>query len=267
MWISNGVIKALVINTGFNTLRGNMIQNLMLPKKTNFSIYKEVKIYFIWVSFLYVINIFLTYHFYKTSTNTGNCPGLGSNDIKSDNFPKKFYTKILDCLTVILPPTLPICLTFTSFYFNFTLKKKGISCISDEKMSAAGKVNVVVLDKTGTITEEGLELSGFQLSKVSIDKDKILCFDTIESSLEVFNLVHTDFWKLYCKNPSDENLIDYSVNLQFNAIYFLECLATCHTIDKIKGEMLGNSIDKTIFKYVNWNIENTKNDNINVYII
>ena len=31
--------------------------------------------------------------------------------------------------------------------------------------------------------------------------------------------------------------------------------------------MLGNSIDKTIFKYVNWNIENTKNDNINVYII
>ena len=122
-------------------------------------------------------------------------------------------------------------------------------------MTAAGKVNIFVLDKTGTLTEEGLELYGFQVSKYSIDSEENLIFDDIERDTVVYNQVHKYFWKNYCKNPLNEAFVNYTESLQNNVVYFLECLATCHTIDKIKGETLGNSVDKKIFDYLNWNLE------------
>jgi magnesium-transporting ATPase (P-type) len=44
-------------------------------------------------------------------------------------------------------------MTFTTFYFHYNLNKKKISCISDKRMNAAGRVNNIILDKTGTLTE------------------------------------------------------------------------------------------------------------------
>lgn len=128
-------------------------------------------------------------------------------------------------------------------------------------MSAAGRVNILVLDKTGTLTEEGLDLYGFQLVKISLEADKNLCFDAIESDTMVYNHVHKEFWKKFCKNRLDPGFYEYELNLQNNLIYFLECLATCHTIDNIKGELLGNSIDKRIFDCLNWKMERCNNHN------
>ena len=34
--------------------------------------------------------------------------------------------------------------------------------------------------------------------------------------------------------------------------YFMECLATCHSVTKINDENKGNSIDIKIFNEVNW---------------
>ena len=34
-----GKIRALAINVGFNTNRGNLIQNILFPKESNFSFY------------------------------------------------------------------------------------------------------------------------------------------------------------------------------------------------------------------------------------
>ena len=57
-------------------------------------------------------------------------------------------------------------MTFGSFYFHWNLSNKNISCISDKRMNASGRTNIIVLDKTGTLTEEGLEIQGFQCTKV-----------------------------------------------------------------------------------------------------
>ena len=43
---TDGRIKALSINTGFNTLRGNLIQNLLFPKQTNFNLFSDLKLFF-----------------------------------------------------------------------------------------------------------------------------------------------------------------------------------------------------------------------------
>ena len=118
-------------------------------------------------------------------------------------------------------------------------------------MNAAGKVNILVLDKTGTLTEEGLDLFGFQITKLNLI-DKSLDFDKIETDSLILNSIHIEFWKKFCSNPNDDLFVDYQKNLKNNLIYFIECLATCHNIDKIKDDFLGNSIDKKIFDSMNW---------------
>ena len=154
-------------------------------------------------------------------------------------------------MTVIFTPALPISLIFTTFYFFWNLDRNQISCLSEKRMNAAGKVNILVLDKTGTLTEEGLDLFGFQITKLNLI-DKSLDFDKIETDSLILNSIHIEFWKKFCSNPNDDLFVDYQKNLKNNLIYFIECLATCHNIDKIKDDFLGNSIDKKIFDSMNW---------------
>jgi P-type E1-E2 ATPase len=52
----------------------------------------------------------------------------------------------------------------TSFSL-WRLRKKGIFCISPPRVNVSGRVNVMVLDKTGTLTEDGLQVYGFRAVK------------------------------------------------------------------------------------------------------
>ena len=176
---SSGVIKALVINTGFNTLRGNLIQNVLFPKESNFNLYSDLRLFFIGMAIVYLITISIEIWFYKMfnpyvqagkidqfEQKVLDCPGLGSRG-PSNWTVTILVQNILTALTVIFPPTLPISLTFTTFYFHLNLNRNKISCLSEKRMNAAGKVNILVLDKTGTLTEEGLDLYGFQITKLN----------------------------------------------------------------------------------------------------
>ena len=249
---SNGVIKALVINTGFNTLRGNLIQNVLFPKMSNFDLYSDLKIFFIGMAALYFLTISIEIYFYKkfSGSSDDSCPGLGNTGPKDWDL-IKLIEVILRAMTVIFTPALPISLIFTTFYFFWNLDRNQISCLSEKRMNAAGKVNILVLDKTGTLTEEGLDLFGFQITKLNLI-DKSLDFDKIETDSLILNSIHIEFWKKFCSNPNDDLFVDYQKNLKNNLIYFIECLATCHNIDKIKDDFLGNSIDKKIFDSMNW---------------
>jgi cation-transporting ATPase 13A2 len=269
---SSGLIRALVINTGFNTLRGNLIQNLLFPKESNFNLYSDLKFFFFGMIFVYLLTISIAIFFYKKfnpssvidvdnpyQKELSDCPGLGTEGPATWTI-HKLVKVILFLLTVILPPTLPISLTFTNFYFDLNLNRNNISCISEKRMNAAGKVNILVLDKTGTLTEEGLDLHGFQITKVN-KEDMTLGIDLVETDTTVFNSIHMEFWKKYCYDPFDPIFNNYQTNLVNNIIYFIECLATCHTIDKIKDDYLGNSIDKKIFDNLKWLQEKSEESN------
>lgn len=260
---SSGVLKALVINTGFNTLRGNLIQNVLFPKESNFNLYSDLKLFFMGMAIVYFLTISVQiwiYKWYNPPIENGkedefvkqleNCPGLGSNGPANWTV-TKLVQNILTAMTVIFPPTLPISLSFTTFYFHLNLNRNKISCLSEKRMNAAGKVNILVLDKTGTLTEEGLDLFGFQITKLN-NLDRSLTLDEIETDSSVFKEIHMEFWKKFCFNPNDPIFENYQTNLQNNLIYFIECLATCHTIDKIKDDCLGNSVDKKIFDNLKW---------------
>ena len=128
---------------------------------------------------------------------------------------------------------------------------------------------MIVLDKTGTLTEEGLELYGFQTTRVFPfnPNEKIIEFDDIEQSAKIFNIVHKEFWKKFCADPNESVFDNYRNAYQNSIVYFVECLATCHSIDKLKGETLGNSVDKKIFDSLGWTQEKSTESNDNEGIV
>lgn len=183
-------------------------------------------------------------------------------DILNNTDPKKlweFLAKIIDLLSVIIPPSLHICMSVTSIYFNYTLKSKNITCISEKRLNAAGKVNIIVLDKTGTLTSDCLEITGFQTTQIKKDEFDIISesyyFDKIQKSLKLYNSIHREFWMRFSNDSNNSFYKDYKTNPRNNPVYFIECLATCLSIDKLKNNiLLGNTIDKSIFQIINWEI-------------
>jgi magnesium-transporting ATPase (P-type) len=326
-------IYAIAISTGYNTNRGNLIQNLLFPKSTNFKFYGDVTVFFFWMASVYLVFCGCLIYLFKLY------------DWPVSRLIRRFF----DNITIIFPPAMPICMTFTSFYFHWNLSNKNISCIDDKRMSASGRTNIIVLDKTGTLTEEGLEIYGFQALKAlcvsrqntdqnleqvvnnspigpknfsnqnhialksheiidisrnmpvndyfnpvdnfekikneekfkivgdvsqnlfknnvnsiynnyesyvdQFNSNYLIDFHDIETDTNMMNRVLKSFWKKFCQDPTPFLKSNYKINPINNIIFFVECLATCHSIDKLKNETLGNTVDKKIFEKLNWVIE------------
>lgn len=269
----NGIyyIKCLVINTGYNTYWGSFLQNILYPKKMNFNFYRELKIFLNVMIVLYMVTVIsLTLSFLeKQNLARKQLQGKELKEFEDEQINEifSFVLRCLDLVTVIIPPGLYICMNVISVYFNEALKRKQISCISEKRLIAAGKVNTVVLDKTGTLTTDGLEVSGFQTTRSKqikrnkndledIENDFIYDFTDFEKSLKIFNSIHKEFWMRYAIDNRNSFYNDYQTNLRNNPVYFVECIATCLSIDMLKdNKILGNALDKILFKEVDWVLE------------
>ena len=74
----------------------------------------------------------------------------------------------------------------------------------------------------------------------------------------LYNKIYLEFWKKFAVDPENIVCNEYKSNYQFNMIYFLECLATCHSIDKLNNDSLGNTIDLNLQNCVKWIQEKTE---------
>ena len=281
-------LKALVIGTGFNTQRGNLIQSVLFPRKSNYNFYKENIMFFIFtfLSFLVGMIIFIIIHNADDDDEEGESKSI-------------LFQDILDLLTVVVPPSLPLSLTLGTFYYQYSLINKKISCSGVYRLMAAGKINKLIFDKTGTLTEEDLELYGYISS---IKKDGTLILDSREKNSKLYLSYLSEYYKnefhskIVKSNKNLNNSINNNINKEKNInideikyeeledenmskkekddtdntiTYFMECLATCHSVTKINDENKGNSIDIKIFNDVNWiydslNINAKANDQFEV---
>lgn len=55
-------------------------------------------------------------------------------------------------VTIAVPPALPACLTIATVFSIARFKKRGIFVTSPDRIAAAGQLDVIAFDKTGTQT-------------------------------------------------------------------------------------------------------------------
>ncbi|XP_044145829.1 probable cation-transporting ATPase 13A5 isoform X3 [Bufo gargarizans] len=139
-----GFVKALVLKTGFNTAKGDLISSILHPKPVNFKLHKEVLKVITGLIMLSVVGII-----YTVVINSLN--GATAKDLVINS---------LLMATSAIPASLPPALTMCTLYSQTRLKKQGIFCISPQRIIVCGQLNLVCFDKTGTLTEDCLDLWG-----------------------------------------------------------------------------------------------------------
>jgi cation-transporting P-type ATPase 13A2 len=242
--MGGGKVLALAITTSFNTEKGNMIRSILFPKPTEQKFQKDSIKYILVMGIVSIIGFFSTLPFL-----------LREDDVTIVSLIKR----ALDLITTTVPPALPACLGIGISYAISRMKEKGISCINREKVNIAGKINLICFDKTGTLTEDFLDLYGFRITKF---KNNAFTFDnTLLESLDHLEEITSDYY-------IEKNLNRENINWKLNKVkdmntYFIECLATCHSLTQVNGELMGDPIDKKMFDASKWqlreNLENSEN--------
>ncbi|XP_077440742.1 polyamine-transporting ATPase 13A3 isoform X2 [Vanacampus margaritifer] len=135
--------------------------------------------------------------------------------------PNIIIIESLDIITITVPPALPAAMTAGIVYAQRRLKNIGIFCISPQRINICGQINLVCFDKTGTLTEDGLDLWGVQ-------------------RVENGSFQQSD------EKASKESLVKSQ---------FVACMATCHSLTKIEGQLSGDPLDLKMFEATGWILE------------
>lgn len=88
-------VLGLVYQTGFNTMKGQLVRSILFPKTTNFNFYKDALKFICSIAIISIVG--LTYTIV--------------NFVREDVEPKEIILKCLDMITVTIPPALPTCMS------------------------------------------------------------------------------------------------------------------------------------------------------------
>lgn len=133
--------------------------------------------------------------------------------------------RVLDILTIVVPPALPAAMTVGTVYAQGRLKAASIFCTSPPRINFCGKLKLICFDKTGTLTEDGLDLS--VVIPVESDSGQGTSF------LEAVE----DPKRLGMESP------------------LLRALASCHSLTHIHGRLVGDPLDLKMFLSTGWELE------------
>lgn len=142
-YYNNLKVRAIVIRTGYQTVKGELVRSIMFPKPVDFKLNRHIQNFVTFLSCLAVIGFFYTLVL-KTYR------GVNWSDI---------LIKSLDLITIVVPPALPAAMTIGTVYAQARLRKSGIYCISPRSINLSGCINCFCFDKTGTLTEDDLSFS------------------------------------------------------------------------------------------------------------
>ncbi|XP_029142593.1 probable cation-transporting ATPase 13A5 [Protobothrops mucrosquamatus] len=139
-----GPVRAVVLQTGFNTAKGELVRSILYPKPMNFRLYQEAFQFIVGLAVIGILGMIYAI-----------CVYVIQEQSSSDT-----VAMALLLLTVPVPPIIPAALTTSIVYAQRRLTKRKIFCISPQRINICGQINLVCFDKTGTLTEDGLDLWG-----------------------------------------------------------------------------------------------------------
>ncbi len=206
---------ALVTRTGFLTTKGGLVQSILFPRPNNFRFYRDSMI------FVGILGCIAAVGF---SVAIVNFVALGT---------PLYYiiSRALDVITVVVPPALPATMAIGTVFAIKRLERLKIYCISPPKINVASKIDVMCFDKTGTLTEDGLEICG--ILPVPVRQQF--------SPYKFQELVHSMDALLECAGRNSEEL--------------LILMATCHSVRRVNGRLLGDSLDLRMLEFTGWELE------------
>jgi cation-transporting ATPase 13A3/4/5 len=164
----------------------------------------------------------------------------------------------LDLITTTVPPALPACLGIGISYAISRLKEKGVTCIARERVNVAGRINMICFDKTGTLTEDHLDVFGFRTVKFTSNSFQ---FDNFVEKLDNVVEDNYNYYRERMLNKDNEHW-KLDKHKDINS-YFIENLATCHSLTRVNDKLMGDPIDIRMFESTGWilkeNLENEEN--------
>ena len=225
----NGKVYALVDSTGFNTWKGNLIRATFFSENEEFEFISDSQKYILFMGFVAIIGLCITIPFL----------------IKLGETKYTILIRSLDLITTTIPPSLPTCLGIGNSLIIARLRKQGIICRNKFKLNIAGKINTLCLDKTGTLTEEKLEIYGFR--PIYINEEGNFSFCDLEKNANKLSNKAFEYYKQKVKQNKKKKNEDLNQ-------FFIECIATCHSATIYKGKIIGNQLDIKILESSKWKI-------------
>ncbi|WFD03856.1 hypothetical protein MOBT1_002552 [Malassezia obtusa] len=202
--------KALVLRTGFHTTKGALVRGMLFPKPMGFKFYRDS---FRFIGFLACIAL------------VGLCLNT-INFVKLGIAWSTLLIRVLDLVTVVVPPALPATMSIGTAFAIVRLRRQGVFCISPTRVNMGGKVNVVCFDKTGTLTEDGLDVLGTRT--IGADRQ----FSELHASSAEAAPEHDDA-----------------------PLALMYALTTCHSLKVVHGEVIGDPLDVKMFEHTGWHID------------
>ena len=236
--MGNNEPTGIVLNTGFNTFKGNLIAGILYPKKDKDTFTRDSVKYIIFMGIMTIVGFGISLKFLI---------------VEGENTAREIIERFLDLFTTAVPPSLPACLSIGITYSLSRLSDKGIFCIQRDRINKAGSVNILVFDKTGTLTEDHLDISGYVSVKINAENQ----FEFLPFNSDIKNncAIILDHFK---KKLSDKNYKNKNKDL---LQYYTECSACCHCLTYVKEKLVGDPIDVKMFEALGWIMkENDAND-------
>ncbi|XP_012410183.1 probable cation-transporting ATPase 13A5 [Trichechus manatus latirostris] len=200
-----GPVRAVVLQIGYNTAKGDLVRSILYPQPLNFKLYSDAFKFIVFLACLGILGFFYALGVYMYH-------GVPARDT---------MTMALLLLTVTVPPVLPAALTAGIVYAQKRLQRKGIFCMSPQRINMCGQINLVCFDKTGTLTEDGLDLWG---TVPTADN----CFQEVHSFASGKALP----WGPLCA-----------------------AMASCHSLILLDGTVQGDPLDLKMFEGTAWKME------------
>lgn len=216
----NEPLKAVVVRTNFQTTKGELVKSILFPKPIDFRFSRHINHFLIAMSGLALIGFIYTVVL-KVSAHEPI---------------EEFIFEALDLITIVVPPELPAALTIANIFaerrlvsspvdlslltISCRLRNNKIFCMSPSSINISGCIDCVVFDKTGTLTEDDVTLEEL----VEIDYES----------------------EAFFRKP-----VKQATDLEPTA-RIIQCLATCHSLKLLDGEMIGESLELHLFDKTKW---------------
>ena len=264
---ANKTIIVLIINTGVNTFKANLINNLLnktIINKPSNHLYVQIfkNHYLLFMILLYI------------ASSTGI---IIRYIMEGKKYPVIEHL-ILNLGLVLMPIYyIIICSIKQLGIFNLNRdKNNGIKCIDESRLIESGTINRVIFDKTGTLTTNDYEISAFiplyydftslkHYFKIYEKKNiKKICDEhliyyrnyLLNNTLDNYQLNIQQQLKNYLiESVHDKNTTSNTINNNYElSALFLQCLICCTNTAKINNEICGNILEKEIIDIMKWDI-------------